>query len=256
MRDTLTRRVIVGVATQSLIDRLGADAPPIGLIHTAWGGSRIEAWVDNSSLATCSNSTGQPVPASPGTAMFHQQRVLPYLDSSIKGFVWYQGENDMHTYFGNSARSSGYSCLMEKLVSSWRKQWSAEAGTTDPTAPFGLVTLAPSGGEGGADLPSMRWAQTASYGVLPNPVMPHTFLAQAYDLNDPFANITCYKSKCCDNNFNLTVCNEHHANAFEECKPYCASLDATNFYMGPVCTCLPVPPFHFSISGSITFATD
>jgi hypothetical protein len=84
----------------------------------------------------------------------------------------------MHTYFGNSARSSGYSCLMEKLVSSWRTQWSAEAGTTDPLAPFGLVTLAPSGGEGGADLPSMRWAQTASYGVLPNPAMPNTFLAQ------------------------------------------------------------------------------
>jgi hypothetical protein len=68
------------------------------------------------------------------------------------------------------------------------------------------VTLAPSGGEGGADLPSMRWAQTASYGVLPNPAMPQTFVAQAFDLNDPFANITCYKQKCCDNNFNLTVC--------------------------------------------------
>jgi hypothetical protein len=84
----------------------------------------------------------------------------------------------MHTYFGNSARSSGYSCLMEKLVSSWRTQWSAEPGTTDPNAPFGVVTLAPSVGEGGADLPSMRWAQTASYGVLPNPAMPNTFVAQ------------------------------------------------------------------------------
>ena len=64
----------------------------------------------------------------------------------------------MHTYFGNSARSSGYSCLMEKLVSSWRTQWSANAGTTDPNAPFGLVTLAPSGSEGGAvtTLPSQQ----------------------------------------------------------------------------------------------------
>lgn len=75
-----------------------------------------------------------------------------------------QGENDMHTYFGNSMRSTGYSCLMEKLVASWRVQWSSEPGTTDPEAPFGVVTLAPSGSEGGADLPTMRWAQTASYG--------------------------------------------------------------------------------------------
>jgi hypothetical protein len=189
----------------------------------------------------------------------------------------------MHTYFGNSMRSAGYSCLMEKLVSSWREQWSSEPGTTVADAPFGVVTLAPSGGEGGADLPTMRWAQTASYGensailprgrlvtrqgerlsgrgtrcvtfhsngiclywecmlcghvlcvaagVLPNPSMPNTFIAQAFDLDDPFSNITCYKEKCCDNNFNLTFCNRLKANAFEECKPYCAAGDATNFYM-------------------------
>ncbi len=73
---------------ESLIDKLGADAPPIGLIHTAWGGSRIESWVDNATLVTCSNSTGQPIPTGQGTANFHKERVVPYLDSSIKGWVW------------------------------------------------------------------------------------------------------------------------------------------------------------------------
>ena len=29
---------------QSLTDELGATAPPIGLIHTAWGGSMVEQW--------------------------------------------------------------------------------------------------------------------------------------------------------------------------------------------------------------------
>ena len=37
----------------------------------------------------------------------------------------------------------------------------ATAGTTDAEAPFGLVTLAPSGDEGGASIGTMRWAQTA-----------------------------------------------------------------------------------------------
>ena len=64
-------------------------------------------------------------------------------------------------------------------------------------------------------------------------------------MNDPFSNITCYKAKCCDNNFNLTVCNEHHANAYEDCRPYCASLDATNYYMGPVCTRLRTSTSNF-----------
>ena len=44
---------------------------------------------------------------------------------------------------------------MPKLVSQWRKIWAANSGT-DPNAPFGLVTLAASGSEGGADIGSMR----------------------------------------------------------------------------------------------------
>ena len=32
---------------------LGAAAPPIGLIHSAVGGTMIEAWAPNGSLAGC-----------------------------------------------------------------------------------------------------------------------------------------------------------------------------------------------------------
>ena len=38
------------------------------------------------------------------------------------------------------------------------------------------VTLAASGGEGGRSMGAMRWAQTANYGVAPNPAMPRTSL--------------------------------------------------------------------------------
>ena len=78
----------------------------------------------------------------------------------------------MHGVFGNSERKVGYACMMPALVASWRKLWAA-ASSTDALAPFGLVTLAPSGTEGGSDIGTMRWAQTASYGVLPNPAMPN-----------------------------------------------------------------------------------
>ena len=40
---------------------------------------------------------------------------------------------------------------------------------------------------------AMRMAQTASYGILPNPAMPNTFLAQAYDLDDEWG---CVPDKC------------------------------------------------------------
>ena len=98
----------------------------------------------------------------------------------------------MESTFGNSARGTGYSCLMPLLVREWRALWSQTPGTTDPLAPFGVVTLTASGSEGGPDLGSMRLAQTAGYGVLPNAAMPNTFLAQAFDLDDPFGNTTCY----------------------------------------------------------------
>ena len=50
---------------------------------------------------------------------------------------------------GNSQANVGYSCLMPVLVSEWRALWSRTPGTTDPMAPFGVVTLAASGSEGG-----------------------------------------------------------------------------------------------------------
>ena len=60
----------------------------------------------------------------------------------------------------------------------------------DSLAPFGVATIANSGTEGGNSVGAMHWAQTANYGVLPNPAMPNTFLGQTFDLDDPFGNIT------------------------------------------------------------------
>ena len=135
----------------------------------------------------------------------------------------------MHNLFGNSLLGSGYSCLMVKLIEQWRALWSATPGTTPADAPFGLVTLAPSGTEGGASIGTMRWAQTGSYGMAPNNAMPNVFVAQAYDLNDPYHNDSCYgKVHCHDNSpFNISW-NE------TECFGYCSSVKTTNWYMGPI----------------------
>ncbi len=55
------------------------------------------------------------------------------------------------------------------------------------------------GSEGGANIATMRWAQTANYGTVPNALMPGpTFLAQAYDLGEPWGP-TCYEKRCCEN---------------------------------------------------------
>eukprot|EP01052_Picozoa_sp_SAG31_P009136 SAG31_NODE_474_length_15176_cov_7.362340_14_plen_94_part_00 len=40
---------------QELTDMLGGTsaAPPIGLVHVAWGGSTIEQWLSNSTTTAC-----------------------------------------------------------------------------------------------------------------------------------------------------------------------------------------------------------
>ena len=58
---------------------------------------------------------------------------------------------------GSAAQHVGYGCAMVAMVDLWRKSWSATVGTTDPLAPFGIVTLASGGSEGGADIGGMRW---------------------------------------------------------------------------------------------------
>lgn len=76
--------------------------------------------------------------------------------------------------------------MMPRLVELWRREWSRTPNTTDPLFPFGLVSLSTSDSESAADIGSFRFAQVASYGTLPNPAMPNTWVAHAYDLADPW----------------------------------------------------------------------
>jgi sialate O-acetylesterase len=118
--------------------------------------------------------------------------IAPFVNMTVKGFLWYQGENNCGNPdgMGNSANRSGYGCQLPALVAEWRRLWSAAPGTTDALAPFGVVTLAAGGSEGNDEsMAGMRWSQTANYGALPNAAMPNTFLAHAYDLGDPMDNL-------------------------------------------------------------------
>jgi hypothetical protein len=42
----------------------------------------------------------------------------------------------------------------------------------------------------------MRWSQTGNYGVLPNALMPNTFLAQGFDIGDPWQMYDADGRKC------------------------------------------------------------
>ncbi len=144
-----------------------------------------------------------------------------------------QGENNLAYHAGNVVDRSGYACLLPALIASWRAAWSAAEGTTDPSAPFGIVTLADSTDEGfGCNVPQMHWAQTANVGYAPNEHLPGTFLATAHDLPDPWDD-DCDKGAAC--------CVDTGAPPDARCGPHRGWLAQTGAYPG---VSEPVTPSH------------
>lgn len=209
---------------------------PIGVIETAIGGQRIEEFMENVTINACTQRSGENIPYWDG--QLYGQQVLMFVDFTIKGWIWYQGENNMGGTKGNSIANVGYGCEQRVLIEGWRSRWSAVPNTTDPLAPFGLVTLASSGNEGGPNMGAMRWAQTANAGVLPSPQLPNTFFAQAYDLDDPWgpAGGPCFFGSqpdawaCCEPKYNATTCAGREA----LCAVACAANADTSSVMGGI----------------------
>ena len=154
--------------------------------------------------------------------------VLPFVNMTIKGFLWYQGasfllfslyvrmiphttlallsppllpplgENNLPYHAGNVLDHTGYACSLPALIKNWRAMFGIVPGTTSSSAPFGIVQLADSTDEGwGSNVPQMHWAQTANHGVVPNVHLPNCFIATAHDLPDPWADGCWEAAECC-----------------------------------------------------------
>ena len=203
------------------------EAVPIGLVDVAWGGTMIEQWTTNSTTAECKNCS-----VNAGSGMIYNGMVGPFANTTLAGFLWYQGENNIGhgTYDPSYDQNLGYACQMPKMIDLWRKTWSAEEGTTDMLAPFGLVDLASSQSEGhggNGAMGNFRVAQTGGFGVLPNPAMPNTFIANAYDLGEPWDK-NCAGAGCCS---------EWLWPWTDICLPQFRGewvYDTTTWYMGPI----------------------
>lgn len=108
---------------------------PIGLISTTWGGSFIEAWMDKETLDNFSdvdysaieNSKVEPV--SKPTVLYNAM-VKPLTSYTIKGVIWYQGEN-------NTFNAKTYKDKLTAMIGLWRKSWG------QGSFPFFFTEIAP-----------------------------------------------------------------------------------------------------------------
>jgi sialate O-acetylesterase len=107
---------------------------PVGMIHTSWGGSNVEAWISKEVMESFQQVDLENVDITEGTnhiptALFNGM-INPIIPYTIKGALWYQGES-------NRMEPELYKALFPAMVKDWRNRW--EIGDF----PFYYVQIAP-----------------------------------------------------------------------------------------------------------------
>ncbi|MBK9385420.1 MAG: sialate O-acetylesterase [Planctomycetes bacterium] len=102
---------------------------PIGLIHSSWGGTPVEAWIAPQDLREepraqallakweeriTANEKQSASPHAP--ARLYNAMIAPLVPFALRGAIWYQGES-------NASRAEEYRFLFPRLLHSWRAAW-------------------------------------------------------------------------------------------------------------------------------------
>ncbi|MDR1454816.1 MAG: sialate O-acetylesterase [Tannerella sp.] len=133
---------------------------PVGLIHTSWGGSCIEAWMTARSLKDIPE---KPVPASDddiknptGTpTVLYNGMLHPLVGYGIRGAIWYQGES-------NRGEPDLYVKMFDRMVREWRDLWGVGE------FPFYYCQIAPYRYGGNLNSACLREAQAKGLTTTPN----------------------------------------------------------------------------------------
>ena len=102
---------------------------PVGLIHSSWGGTRIETWMSEKALAATGFKVSVQKGANEASALYNGM-IHPLLNYQVKGAVWYQGES-------NAGNAYQYRTLHPGMIEQWR------ADFKNPDLAFHFVQLAP-----------------------------------------------------------------------------------------------------------------
>ena len=133
---------------------------PVGLLHSSWGGSRIEAWMTANSLKDIPE---KPIPASDadikiqnGTpTVLYNGMLHPVLGYGMRGAIWYQGES-------NRDEPALYVKMFDAMVREWRNLWGIGE------FPFYYCQIAPYNYGGGTNSGYIREAQAKGMVTTPN----------------------------------------------------------------------------------------
>ena len=134
---------------------------PVGMVYSAWGGTRIEAWMKKEIVEKFPKpyalSTSEKLKDHNKAAYLYNGMIAPITNYCIKGALWYQGE-------GNIDYPKEYADLTKAMVEGWR----ADFGVGQ--FPFYFVQLAayPYAWVNPRLAPMMRDQQTKASLEIPN----------------------------------------------------------------------------------------
>lgn len=107
---------------------------PVGIVVSAWGGTRIEPWMSKESIAkfpeAVKRASNEKLQANARSSALYNGMIFPILNFNIKGVIWYQGES-------NKDNCKEYSELLIAMVENWRKDFGLG------NFPFYFVQIAP-----------------------------------------------------------------------------------------------------------------
>ena len=138
---------------------------PVGLIYTAYGGTRIESWMSKeANVAHPSNEmdeNNKPFNVQNRVAHLYNGNIYPLSNYTIKGAIWYQGESNVRNY-------AGYADQMPSLVTNWRNVF----GLGD--FPFYFVEIAPYANSYNVNSALLRAEQSKATALINNSGMVST----------------------------------------------------------------------------------
>ena len=100
-----------------MMEQHNETAVPFGLVSSQWGGTMVEHWQPNATLnaGVCKNASGLPYAAAQNKrwdidsgALFNGM-VRPFLNMTITGALWWQGENNVFQCHGKNSSAQGAS---------------------------------------------------------------------------------------------------------------------------------------------------